>query len=102
MPVSSFALNLPIGPHSALAANGDLCTTKLIDADDDHRAERREGQTEHEDLALAGCGVQDPQPHACVGTQAACLKVRTFGAGRISGKGTDLRTVSRRLSKAAQ
>jgi hypothetical protein len=29
VPVGSFELKLPQGPYSALAANGDLCKTKL-------------------------------------------------------------------------
>jgi len=30
VPVSSFSLDLPTGPHSALAANTDLCTRPLL------------------------------------------------------------------------
>jgi hypothetical protein len=30
VPITSFTLNLPEGPFSALAANGNLCTKKLV------------------------------------------------------------------------
>ena len=47
-PIASFETNLPEGPHSVLAATGNLCTSKLAIPDRTHGTERREGQSEHE------------------------------------------------------
>ncbi len=49
VPITSFELKLPEGPFSALAANGNLCTTKLNHADSLHRTKRRDHQTVHPD-----------------------------------------------------
>ena len=47
VPVTSITVNLPTGPNSALAANGNLCRCASGDADEDHRAERQGDQPEH-------------------------------------------------------
>ena len=51
VPISSFALSLPIGPHSVLTdnRNGTLCGSQLSDAHDDRRAERGADRAAHED-----------------------------------------------------
>ncbi len=49
VPVTSITVNLPTGPHSALAANGNLCTSSLVMPTTITGAERQGDQTEHED-----------------------------------------------------
>ena len=49
VPVTSFELVLPKGPHSALAANGNLCKGSLTATNRIPRAKRRADQADHED-----------------------------------------------------
>ena len=48
-PFSSFELYLPEGKYSALAANGNLCTSEPRDADRVRRAERHRNPRVHQD-----------------------------------------------------
>jgi hypothetical protein len=97
VPVSSVTVNLPIGSHSALAANGNLCARPLI------MPTTITGQNgtvvkQNTKIAVSNCGVRIVG-HKVVGN-TAYLTVQTFGAGRVSGKGNGLATTFRRFSKA--
>jgi hypothetical protein len=97
VPVSSVTVNLPIGSHSALAANGNLCARPLI------MPTTITGQNgtvvkQNTKIAVSNCGVRIVG-HKVVGN-TAYLTVQTFGAGRVSGKGSGLATSFRRFSKA--
>jgi hypothetical protein len=97
VPVTGVTVNLPIGSHSALAANGNLCTTKLV------MPTTITGQNgtvvkQNTAVSVANCGVRIAG-HKVVGN-TAFLTVQTFGAGRISGKGNGLATKFRKLAKA--
>jgi hypothetical protein len=97
VPVSSITVNLPIGPHSALAANGNLCATPLVMPT---TITGQNGLTVKHNtrIRVAGCGVRIAG-HKVIGN-IAYITVQTFAAGRISGSGANLGTVYRYLGSA--
>jgi hypothetical protein len=92
VPVSSITVKLPTQPYSALAPNGNLCTTPLIMPT---VITGWNGVVVKQNTALTvkDCGVQITG-HKVVG-KTAFLTVQTFAAGRITGSGAGVGTVSR-------
>jgi hypothetical protein len=97
VPVSSITVNLPIGPHSALAANANLCSNPLI------MPTTMTGQNgvvvkQNTTIKVNTCGVRIVG-HKVVGN-TAYITVQTFAPGRVSGKGASVATRFRKLAKA--
>jgi hypothetical protein len=97
VPVSSITVNLPVGGHSALAANGNLCANKLVMPT---TIVGQNGVTVKRSTTIKvnNCPVRIVG-HKVIGN-TAYITVQTFAAGRISGKGANLATVFRGLGKA--
>jgi hypothetical protein len=100
-PVSSVVVNLPVGPQSLLAANGNLCKnqSKLI-APTTMTGQNGRQIRKNIKLTVRNC------PIVVVSQRTSGIKalvtVKTPAAGRISGSGTDLKTVTRHVGKASQ
>lgn len=97
VPVSSITVNLPIGPHSALAANGNLCANPLVMPT---TMTGQNGTTVKQNtiIKVNTCGVRIVG-HKVVGS-TAYVTVQTFAPGRISAKGASVSTRFRRLARA--
>lgn len=97
VPVTGVTVNLPLGSHSALAANGNLCASPLV------MPTTITGQNgtvvkQNTNIAVSSCGVRIVG-HKVVGN-TAYLTVQTYAPGRISGKGSGAATTFRKLAKA--
>jgi hypothetical protein len=97
VPVSSITVNLPIGGHSALTANGNLCANSLV------MPTTITGQNgfvvkQNTKMRVVGCGVRVVGQKTIGST--AYITVQTFEAGRISGSGPNLATTYRYLGRA--
>ncbi|HEY2536946.1 MAG TPA: hypothetical protein VGI24_08190 [Solirubrobacteraceae bacterium] len=99
VPVSSITVNLPVGPHSALTANGNLCANKLVMPT---TMVGQNGTTfkQSTTIKVNNCPVRIVGKKVIGDT--AYLSVQTYSAGRISGKGADLATVFRSLKGAVK
>jgi hypothetical protein len=96
VPVTSITVNLPTGSHSALTANGNLCTSKLTMPT---TVVSQNGVTfkQNTTIKVRNCPVM-VVGHKTAG-DTAYLTVRTFEPGRVSGKGSGLATTFRKFSK---
>jgi hypothetical protein len=101
VPASSFTLDLPTGPHSALTATGDVCASPLVMPT---TIVAQNGATLHQNttVAVSGCGTSRGVKILSrrVRGHTLLLRVRTFAAGRVSARGRYLKSISRRLRAA--
>ncbi len=97
VPISSFTLSLPVGPHSALTAVGNLCAVKLFMPT---TITAQSGAQVKQDtrISVGGCGVRILS-HRVRGHRLL-LRLRTLVAGRVTIRGRDLRSLSRSFAKA--
>jgi hypothetical protein len=98
VPVSSFALDLPTGPHSALAAHGNFCSRPLI-MPTTITSQSGVVITQNTRIAVDGCGVRILRRRLV--HNALLLTIQTPAAGRVSASGRNLRTTRKRLRRAA-
>jgi hypothetical protein len=105
VPVSSFSLNLPMGPHSALAAFGNLCAQPLVMPT---TITAQSGAQIKQNTVLSVAGCHGAAGNRCikilrrkVSHRALALKLRVCTAGRLTARGRYLKSASRKLRKAA-
>jgi hypothetical protein len=97
VPVTSITVNLPIGGHSALTADGNVCANKLL-MPTTIVGQNGTSFKQSTTIKITNCPVRVVGQKVVGNT--AYITVQTFSAGRISGKGSNVGTVFRGLNRA--
>ncbi|MEA2315131.1 MAG: hypothetical protein QOI03_1823 [Solirubrobacteraceae bacterium] len=106
VPVSSFQLTLPMGPHSALAAYGDLCAHSLV-MPTTITAQSGAQIKQNTVLSVAGCAGAGARSKIRIVRRRIrghmlILTLQASAPGRVLVTGKDLRSASRRLLRASR
>jgi hypothetical protein len=96
VPFTGFELNLPTGPNSAVAANGNLCKQSLV-MPTTITAQNGKVFKQNTKITVTNCPVTVVSHAAKKGK--AVVVVRAPEAGRVSGGGSNLKTVYKNPSK---
>jgi hypothetical protein len=96
VPFTGFELNLPTGPNSAVAANGNLCKQSLV-MPTTITAQNGKVFKQNTKINVTGCPVTVVSHTSKKGK--AVVVVRVPEAGRVSGGGSNLKTVYKYPSK---
>ncbi|MCL2769916.1 MAG: hypothetical protein FWD42_07410, partial [Solirubrobacterales bacterium] len=99
VPIGSFELNLPAGPDSALAANGDLCASKL-QMPTTFTAQNGALIKQATPIAVQGCAPEIRVIRHAVRGKHATVVVSVPSAGRLVAGGGGLSRVSRTVRGA--
>lgn len=97
VPVKSFKLTLPVGPHSALGANGSLCT-KTLKMPTTIVGQNGKSITQSTKIKVTGCPIVVTGHR--VRRNRAIITVRTPSAGRITTTGRHLRKTVKTVGAA--
>ncbi len=98
-PVSTFALNLEMGPNSALAANGNLCAKALL-VPTTITAQSGAQLKQSTRVSVSGCPPRLKILSRHLVGHRLVLKVRAYAAGRLTASGRNLHATSHKLRRA--
>jgi hypothetical protein len=100
-PITSFELYLPEGPHSVLAANGSLCSQRLV-MPTTITGQNGAQVTQSTSIAVTGCGKPSIKlTKAKVKGNTVLLTVTTSQPGTVTVSGSGLKTIRETLGAGA-